>query len=408
MTPEAPGPSIEEIRGIADPGTADRGTDAGSRLTTADGGGAVVEASPPTLDPRDRAVVDEALLRGASVAEIVGILSARALAETTAPLPPGLPRTTSGASLSNARPNRRFTLEDVYFTTERDLTESQQRRVDQAEAKRSLVTARHSAYVEFVRKEFDALSAFVRAQFTPIVVPPYVDPYATAERISRDARRLLPGGMALHQAGRARPHGARELLRFSDSDGRPQRTPGVLKKVELEVGRRKPDLVPWLQAGRFVIGGFVPRFQAGSNQLSNHAYGLAIDIDATWNPQVKQGPRQKEDAMAALQRATGERLDVDFSNKSSGQFRKIYDRMLKISKKLMAWLDRHLQRYDQLQEEIRKADKDPKQKARATELRKELERDKDLAALDTLIRIYSTDSRHLEGLRHHHDPARSH
>ena len=93
--------------------------------------------------------------------------------------------------------------------------------------------------------------------------------------------------------------------------------------------------------------------------------------------------------MAALQRATGERLDVDFSNKSSGQLRKIYDRMLKISKKLMAWLDRHLQRYDQLQEEIRKADKDPKQKARATELRKELERDKDLAALDTLIRIYS-------------------
>src|SRR6185312_3827437 len=49
----------------------------------------------------------------------------------------------------------------------------------------------------------------------------------------------------------------------------------------------------------------------------------------------------------------------------------------------------HLPRYDQLQEEIGKADKDPKQKARAAELRKELERDKDLAALDTLIRIYS-------------------
>ena len=93
--------------------------------------------------------------------------------------------------------------------------------------------------------------------------------------------------------------------------------------------------------------------------------------------------------MAAFQRATGERLDVDFSNKSSGQVKKVYDRMLIISKKLMAWLDRHLQRYDQLQEEIRKADKDPKQKVKAAELRKELERDKDLAALDTLIRIYS-------------------
>ena len=56
MTPEDAGPSIEEIRGVADPGTAGSGHDAGSRLTTADGGGAVVEASPPTPDPRDRAV----------------------------------------------------------------------------------------------------------------------------------------------------------------------------------------------------------------------------------------------------------------------------------------------------------------------------------------------------------------
>ncbi len=241
-----------------------------------------------------------------------------------------------------------------------------------------------------MRKEFNALSAFVRAQFTPIVVPPYVDPYATAEEKYRGMRG------AYYRAGW--PFIKRDVLDLmvpASFFGSPIPTgvhnelAGVLKKVELEVGRRKPDLVPWLQAGRFVIGGFVPRFQAGSNQLSNHAYGLAIDIDATWNPQVKQGPRQKEDAMAAFQRATGERLDVDFSNKSSGQFRKIYDRMLTISKKLMAWLDRHLQRYDQLQEEIGKADKDPKQKAKAAELRKELERDKDLAALDTLIRIYS-------------------
>ena len=228
----------------------------------------------------------------------------------------------SGASLSNARPNRRFTLEDVYFTTERDLTEIQQRRVDQAEDKRSLVTARHAAYVEFVRKEFNALSAFVRAQFTPIVVPPYVDPYATAEEKYRGMRG------AYYRAGW--PFIKRDVLdrmvpaSFFGSPiptGVHNELAGVLKKVELEVGRRKPDLVPWLQAGRFVIGGFVPRFQAGSNQLSNHAYGLAIDIGATWNPQVKQGPRQREDAMAAFQRATGERLDVDFSNRSSGQFR---------------------------------------------------------------------------------------
>jgi hypothetical protein len=34
-------------------------------------------------------------------------------------------------------------------------------------------------------------------------------------------------------------------------------------------------------------GKFVPRFVEGSGKLSNHAFGLAIDIDATWNPHIK-------------------------------------------------------------------------------------------------------------------------
>ena len=271
------------------------------------------------------------------------------------------------------------------------------------------MTARHVAYVEFVRKEFNALSAFVRAQFTPIVVPPYVDPYATAEEKYRGLRgAYYRAGWAFIKRDVFDHIVPASLFGSPIPTGVHKELAAVLKGVEPEVKRRKADLVPWLQAGKFVIGGFVPRFQAGSDQLSNHAYGLAIDIDATWNPQVKQGSRQKDDAMAAFQRATGERLDVDFSNKSSGQVKKVYDRMLIISKKLMAWLDRHLQRYDQLQEEIRKADKDPKQKAKAAELRKELERDKDLAALDTLIRIYSRPTIDTwKAYRHHHDPARS-
>ena len=362
MTPEDAGLSVEEIRGVADPGTADRGTDAGSRLTSADGGAAVLQTVPPTLTSSDRDVVDEALLRGASVAEIMGILSARALADTTAPLPRDL-SATPFASPATTRPRRGFTLEDVYFATDRDLTDVQQRRLDQTEDKRPLVTARHVAYVEFVRKEFNALSAFVRAQFTPIVVPPYVDPYATAEEKYRGLRgAYYRAGWAFIKRDVFDHIVPASLFGSPIPTGVHKELAAVLKGVEPEVKRRKADLVPWLQAGKFVIGGFVPRFQAGSDQLSNHAYGLAIDIDATWNPQVKQGSRQKDDAMAAFQRATGERLDVDFSNKSSGQVKKVYDRMLIISKKLMAWLDRHLQRYDQLQEEIRKADKDRSRK----------------------------------------------
>jgi hypothetical protein len=36
------------------------------------------------------------------------------------------------------------------------------------------------------------------------------------------------------------------------------------------------------------IGAFVPRFIAGSTTLSNHAYGLAIDLDPASNPHLKQ------------------------------------------------------------------------------------------------------------------------
>ena len=224
MTPEDAGLSVEEIRGVADPGTADRGTDAGSRLTSADGGAAVLQTVPPTLTSSDRDVVDEALLRGASVAEIMGILSARALADTTAPLPRDL-SATPFASPATTRPRRGFTLEDVYFATDRDLTDVQQRRLDQTEDKRPLVTARHVAYVEFVRKEFNALSAFVRAQFTPIVVPPYVDPYATAEEKYRGLRgAYYRAGWAFIKRDVFDHDRASLIVRFSDSDRRSQGT----------------------------------------------------------------------------------------------------------------------------------------------------------------------------------------
>jgi len=43
-----------------------------------------------------------------------------------------------------------------------------------------------------------------------------------------------------------------------------------------EIGRQLHDL-----------GGFVPRYIAGTSVMSNHAFGLAVDIDPAWNPHVK-------------------------------------------------------------------------------------------------------------------------
>jgi hypothetical protein len=399
MTPEERVLSLEEARGLSDPGTAYRGCDRGlypgSRLVgdgvqVAGGGGVpqAVVSAPPVLEPRDRAVVDEALLRGASVADVIGILSARALADTGIPVP-RVP-----LSLPTGRPpsSRRFDLEDLYFSMPRDLTDVQQRRIDQVEDKRGLVLARQGAYVEFVRKEFNSLVPFVRKQFEPILIPPYVDPYATAEEKYRGMRG------AYYRAGW--PFIKRDVLdliapaTFYDSPiltGVHKELALVLKSVELEIKKGKPDLDRWLRAGKFSIGGFVPRLIAGSNELSQHAYGLAIDIDATWNPQVKKGLKSA-DAMSAFQRATGEKLDVGFSDKASNYVQKIYDRMADISNKLIAWLKKFMSRYEQLHEEMAKVKNDPKQKKKYEELQKELTRDPDLSALDTLIRIYSKET----------------
>lgn len=86
------------------------------------------------------------------------------------------------------------------------------------------------------------------------------------------------------------------------------------------------------------IGGFVPRFQAGTKVLSNHAFGLAIDLDPVVNPDINN-----KEEIAAIEEITGYNLGKDLEDFIPGvtpldRVLQIHARLNDASKKLKVWL----------------------------------------------------------------------
>ena len=94
-------------------------------------------------------------------------------------------------------------------------------------------------------------------------------------------------------------------------------------------------------AGTIGIGGFVPRVIAGTDRLSNHAFGLALDIDPRWNPHIKGSGD-----VDAFKRATGVDLSKRFflGSEPSGETER---RLQEISERLKPWLERWLPAYEE-------------------------------------------------------------
>jgi hypothetical protein len=162
----------------------------------------------------------------------------------------------------------------------------------------------------------------------------------------------------------------------------------LLDAVERNVRAKHPALVEnvFPKAAGFVIGGFVPRFQQGTPTLSQHAYGLAIDCDADWNPEIKTPT-----AIRAFKQATGEDLGAAFALSSSlDQYRKIHARLEDASKKLMAWLAKLMPEYDAIEEERKRARKAKAgEKEKLAELDRKVRDSRDLSALKILIDEYT-------------------
>jgi hypothetical protein len=381
-------PLSSELRGISNRGIeGDIVTDEDRAIpnTASDAG-----ANEPKLEARDQEIVDEAFFRGASVGDAMGVLFLRALSRTSEGIPAshavaGGTSRRDGITSGGRTAWRRFSLEDLVSLEGRELSDTQQRRLDEVENLRTLVVARHDAYVALAKREFDNLPQAVQRQFQPQPSGRYADSYRTAEEKYRGMRG------AYYRAGWTDI--SRDVLSLIEpttlfgvnvGGGTHRELKDLLALVETEFLKSNPGGNQRGAAG-FEIGGFMPRFQGESDQLSNHAFGLAIDIDPSWNPQLK-----KPAAIKAFERATGEKMNVLLRNFSSlDDIRATYERVVQASRKLQAWLAKFLPLYEQLEEDRAKYLKDPSKKGQVTVIDNELIANPDLAALKTLIQEYS-------------------
>jgi hypothetical protein len=122
-----------------------------------------------------------------------------------------------------------------------------------------------------------------------------------------------------------------------------------LSGLEALLNSWSPGLAPRVAAQLQGIGGFVPRnIQTGKKKavLSNHAFGMAIDIDPVTNPQFRNAK-----VIAILRQITG----FDFGQELQGRERDVpeMDRAIRIyslvgeaSDRLRTWLLRYLPVYE--------------------------------------------------------------
>jgi hypothetical protein len=151
------------------------------------------------------------------------------------------------------------------------------------------------------------------------------------EQLTNDGRLLgYPIQCGIHQAFAERVSGLEGLLKRWGGD----------------------DLVEETARGIRGVFGFVPRFiapKAGERStvfgLSNHALGLAVDIDAAWNPHIKE-----PEVMAAIRQATGADYGKAFTEMGAdvpadGRVVEIFQGAQKASDALQGWLRQYLPVY---------------------------------------------------------------
>lgn len=130
-------------------------------------------------------------------------------------------------------------------------------------------------------------------------------------------------------------------------------------------------------------GGFVPRNIAGSEQISNHAFGLALDLKPESNPRIATKEAIEELNAVVKDEGGG---DFDFGelpggpNATPGQMDSDSRRA---SEAVGCWLDEHLPKYKLLVEKLAKGGDEAKK------AQKEMDGDRDLRRLKTINKSFS-------------------
>jgi hypothetical protein len=125
-----------------------------------------------------------------------------------------------------------------------------------------------------------------------------------------------------------------------------------LAGLERELDSWSPGLAQRVSARIKGVGGFVPRYIApkqGHRQtayLSNHAFGLAVDIDSDWNPHIKD-----QEVIDVLKEITGYDFGQVLVPKEKGipemdRIAQTHARVREASECLRAWLNRYLPLYE--------------------------------------------------------------
>jgi uncharacterized protein (DUF4415 family) len=319
------------------------------------------------LSAREVDVVHEALSRGATVGQTVALLIRRGPDDAMPPAPVPEPAPAEGAL-------------------------ARERRAELAGARWSssvlegAVGEQEMLFAQAVEAEYDGLNAEAKPSFAVAKGEPFASP-AEKYRVLR---------AVYYRAGwtSARTHIFEHIVR---ADLLGVRIVGGVHDVMLPVLERMERDLPeatkaGFAAGTLGVGGFVPRFIAGTDTLSNHAFGLALDIDPTWNPHVKGAGD-----VAAFRRATGADLgDLLFRGSESSQ--ETRRRMAEVSELLKPWLATWLPVYQQYGDAADRARKARTQIERDTARREvaEMERDMndnpasaDLRALHTMVRNHT-------------------
>lgn len=122
-----------------------------------------------------------------------------------------------------------------------------------------------------------------------------------------------------------------------------------LKRAETTLDGWKAGLASEIAAEIGLIESFVPRLERGSeSKLSNHSFGLAIDIDSATNPYVAN-----PEVVRVIAEVTGFRLDQamlalqDQDESAVDQAAQTYVRLQEASERLKKWLQEWIPKFKQ-------------------------------------------------------------
>ncbi|HEY9655110.1 MAG TPA: M15 family metallopeptidase [Crinalium sp.] len=210
-----------------------------------------------------------------------------------------------------------------------------------------LIEQERAGYLHRVTQEFKGLPSLVRAGFDHSA-----DNYrSTRETLFKDGYQN-PAKTIFQKIKTAK------FLDHSVVGGLHQEFIDRLDDLESELDKQAPGTATKVAAMIQQVVGFVPRLTRDSDaELSNHAYGLAIDIDSSRNPYIaKQAVINELNwVVRDLNFDFGKAIEPSISWGDAAAITRLHEKVAAASNKLKVWLQQYLAPYNALKRQIEEA-----------------------------------------------------